>query len=642
MLQRTIRKHIRAMMLCFLCGVTLLSAAVAASANGRGESAWTEWPSLARLLRDPATPDLMAYPVEKVAEEEVNDQHRLTLRCDQNYTEIKAWVEADTNIIRLFRLSRNPASFGTDIIPTKKLSEAAVAFARRQFAFLWEIGDDVNVQSTSGSISDDGTVAFRLTPISGDIHLLPVLELGLGVDNGLVMSVQLIGELPEASVERPAAISREEAVAAAKAAAAGQDGERWLDSVPSRTTCGHEIRGGQEEFIWRISLLPPSGLHDSGRTTLAFVALQATDGEVVSAEIDSVENELIIAFRDAGEETSSAPSLPSRRTADTAPVWLDKEQILFQTLRLRAGRPLWRQQAPGIAVVNIDNGSMSMLDPAAIRPVLRFDVARDKPVLATVDSNNTGRLLDLETGVSSYFGSESRPVHDVALADDCSTVLFSANRRHGDADIFAGTVDSDLVTVTDQRRIALLEGYDHNPLFCQKERAVFFIHGMRNAEDDAVWRVSSAKVYWENEPPEQVCQAVGRIRSLSCFPTGNQLLIQDDRGLVSIATPGASQRVLPFPVLYDPEIPRGPELTIGSPAVSPDGSMLAFSAYRDAGDGKEGAGWYIYVCSLDGSDLRRVTPLKDDPVPPYIFPETGKTAFDVAREIALQRMDADR
>jgi hypothetical protein len=27
--------------------------------------------------------------------------------------------------------------------------------------------------------------------------------------------------------------------------------------------------------------------------------------------------------------------------------------------------------------------------------------------------------------------------------------------------------------------------------------------------------------------------------------------------------------------------------------------------------------------------------------PPYVFPETGKTAFDVAREIALERMNAD-
>jgi hypothetical protein len=36
-----------------------------------------------------------------------------------------------------------------------------------------------------------------------------------------------------------------------------------------------------------------------------------------------------------------------------------------------------------------------------------------------------------------------------------------------------------------------------------------------------------------------------------------------------------------------------------------------------------------------------VTPLEDDPVPPYVFPETGKTAFDVAREIALQRRNAD-
>jgi len=29
-----------------------------------------------------------------------------------------------------------------------------------------------------------------------------------------------------------------------------------------------------------------------------------------------------------------------------------------------------------------------------------------------------------------------------------------------------------------------------------------------------------------------------------------------------------------------------------------------------------------------------VTPLEDEPVPPYVFPETGKTAFDVARSLS--------
>jgi len=36
-----------------------------------------------------------------------------------------------------------------------------------------------------------------------------------------------------------------------------------------------------------------------------------------------------------------------------------------------------------------------------------------------------------------------------------------------------------------------------------------------------------------------------------------------------------------------------------------------------------------------------VTPLEDEPMPPYVFPETGKTAFDVAKEIALKRMEQE-
>jgi len=34
--------------------------------------------------------------------------------------------------------------------------------------------------------------------------------------------------------------------------------------------------------------------------------------------------------------------------------------------------------------------------------------------------------------------------------------------------------------------------------------------------------------------------------------------------------------------------------------------------------------------------------LAAEPVPPYIFPETGKSAFDVAKEIARQQMSAEK
>lgn len=50
----------------------------------------------------------------------------------------------------------------------------------------------------------------------------------------------------------------------------------------------------------------------------------------------------------------------------------------------------------------------------------------------------------------------------------------------------------------------------------------------------------------------------------------------------------------------------------------------------------------MYACNLDGRGVRRVTLLEDEPVPPCVFPESGKSAFDVAKEIALARMEQEQ
>jgi hypothetical protein len=69
---------------------------------------------------------------------------------------------------------------------------------------------------------------------------------------------------------------------------------------------------------------------------------------------------------------------------------------------------------------------------------------------------------------------------------------------------------------------------------------------------------------------------------------------------------------------------------------------MAFSGLRWSGRPDDAAGWYIYTCNLDGSDLRRVTPLEDEPVTPYTYPVTGRSAFDVADEIAEVRAAAQQ
>ncbi len=80
-----------------------------------------------------------------------------------------------------------------------------------------------------------------------------------------------------------------------------------------------------------------------------------------------------------------------------------------------------------------------------------------------------------------------------------------------------------------------------------------------------------------------------------------------------------------------------PPLRIQDLAVTPDGPRRAFSDYRDAEAAYKITGWHIHAYNLDGSGLERITPLEEDPVDFRVFPERGKSAFDLEREMILER-----
>ncbi len=86
-----------------------------------------------------------------------------------------------------------------------------------------------------------------------------------------------------------------------------------------------------------------------------------------------------------------------------------------------------------------------------------------------------------------------------------------------------------------------------------------------------------------------------------------------------------------LPPLRDPQ--TGEELVLewGSVRVL-RGDELVLAARSQAWPPERGA--RLYVCKLDGTQLRRITPLEDPPIEAYVLPHSGKPVFDLAAEIA--------
>jgi hypothetical protein len=116
---------------------------------------------------------------------------------------------------------------------------------------------------------------------------------------------------------------------------------------------------------------------------------------------------------------------------------------------------------------------------------------------------------------------------------------------------------------------------------------------------------------------------------VSWSPSGQSTLV-DANGSVYYydVDEGTGLRVLTDP-LVDPDAGGALVPVVDSVSLLGDDTVV-FAAWCEGWPPERGS--RIYSCKLDASDLKRLTPLDDDPIPRYIIPATGEPAFKMPWE----------
>lgn len=553
------------------------------------------------------------------------------------------YVDHAKHIVRHLTVPRAAWSCGTGALEWAELRKRVLEFAN-DVAPHSPQGWSLDVTGVLGPLSE-GCLVLSVSGcrlVGGSRIALPVHSIvRIAVDAGRVLEAKFGDERASAAAE---AAPNEQTIAAAMAA-----GAKALHASPGsfRATDVECLPPGPDsapgQFLWCLRTISADRTDgDSGRFRWATVTF---DKERIigceyegMAEGSSVPLDMVaFSFLDPRTVEQVARDLlrPSAQIQDRRPSWeADGTHLVLLSDRPRVGAPWWRRRT-GIVQVSVASGQPLCVHPAWAGSLDSLSIYGS--CIATTRSGELN-VLDLTNGTWFACGSwRESPFGQVALSADGRFLAYSAFRRQGDADIFVDGVKDDLSGLQGHMRIARQDGEDCSPEFSPGGGRVYFAHcdpgTPPKGEAWSVYRVPPGKQYWENTPPELVVGGFGAIGRLSFFPDG-RLLVWHDKGLDVVGVEAKTKTPLGLPELREPELPADrPALKLRDPAVSPDGKKLAFSGYRDSGDPQKGTGWYIYTCNLDGSDVKRVTPLADDPVEPYVFPGTGKTAFDVAREM---------
>ncbi|OPZ86236.1 MAG: hypothetical protein BWY76_01045 [bacterium ADurb.Bin429] len=368
---------------------------------------------------------------------------------------------------------------------------------------------------------------------------------------------------------------------------------------------------------------------------VAHITYQDTNDTVFRARTGLWTRERLHELRESKADQARRFLTKSTIGEDRWPVWdATGTRLYFRTNREHAGAPWWYRRWAA-AVCDLDGTHLRWLDPGwsygiHYRDVGALALTADGMTLLYTDAEERWNVLNLQTGAYRTVGGRPNTFAQLSVAGQTAAFL---STRHGDLEVYITQLDPATGLPTKVQRAIDLRGEDNAPVLLPDGTHVLFAHHIRerNPEDPFTERVTSQLYRFPTTitttvHPALVVTDVPRITRISPFPDGTRVLLSTAEGLEIVTLADKTRTKLTL-TLTDPTT-RQP-LTIHEATVSPTCEQIAFTGLtpKDA-TGKQTC--CLYVCNFDGSALRRVTPLEETRVPPYLFPANGNSAYDLA------------
>ncbi len=179
--------------------------------------------------------------------------------------------------------------------------------------------------------------------------------------------------------------------------------------------------------------------------------------------------------------------------------------------------------------------------------------------------------------------------------------------------------------------------YSVLPVFSRDGRTLYFCRDRATARPSIVhvdvFQIDPTAP--EETNVQKVATTIHHPDSLHPMPDG-RIAVKWQHGLVLLKSGDDNVEEIKLRNYADPSFPGcqangDPGLGISSLALSPDGQKLALGMWGKMSDGASVDG--IYVCNLDGSEVHRITPLAKMEVEEFMFPDSGKSALELALDI---------
>ena len=389
--------------------------------------------------------------------------------------------------------------------------------------------------------------------------------------------------------------------------------------------------------------------------TIGVSATDAKNGQPVGMGVlvDAMDGSVIEGTH--GWEVTTSPTASELLPQDHLPVWT-KRGLVFSSTRELAKMPSWAAVPEQLFVRDAENQISYVTSDLRGGEFKSTNAAAQGNWLVT-NWGGWGYALNLSNGDYRVTAVPERSLVTPAINPDGSWMVGAGMAKTGNAglDLMPDNLER-VPSLALRGRLLIPKSDEHTPVFSEDGKWLYFL---KARQDDfrslSLHRIPATlartmdRAFVKDEQQETIVEKIPFLANrLSISPDGEKLIAQAPSQYVQqngprnpptsvsrifiIGTGSKQVRELKFPTLKDAEV-NATIQEINDAWAGPGNDEVTFSGKTIDANKKERR--RIYSCRFDGSNLKALTPAENTPVPAYKFPQGNKTAYELAKEMAL-------